>query len=1069
VTTPYTPHTRIRDMSESEWEALAMDTLAELAWAPRTGNAIAPGSGERQSWDELILVGRLREAIARINPHLPASALDDAVSEVTSAQSRDAIAENQRLHDFMVKGVRSVVYTDEHGAEQNPTIRLVDHRELGNNDFLVANQVDVRDGDARRRFDVVLYLNGLPVGLIEMKKAGDAYADLEGAQAQIHTYVGELPLAFRANVACVVSDGITARYGTAFSAYEHYSPWNVDVRGEPVPQPPTGDQDLALNLVLHGLFDQVRFIELLRGYVAYAQTPSGLVKRIARAHQYFAVSEAVRCTIEATRGDGKAGVVWHTQGSGKSMEMELFAHQIIAHPSLGNPTIVVLTDRTDLDDQLYDTFAASDLLDESPHQAATREQLRVELTNRRTGGIIFSTLQKFGRTKEEKEAGRPHPQLSDRRNIVVIVDEAHRSHYDDLNGYARHLRDALPHATLIAFTGTPLSDVDRDTRAVFGGYISVYDLTRAVEDGATVRVFHESRLVPVDLPKDVSPELIDERADELTAGLDEAERERIKRAVTVMNELYGAPARLKTIAADLVQHWEARSAQMRKFIDAPGKSIIVCATREICARLYAEIIALRPEWHDDADDKGKIKVVYTGEPSEKNVHIRKHIRRPSRNKAIQRRAKDVDDELELVIVQSMWLTGFDSPPLHTLYLDKPMRGAALMQALARVNRTFRGKQDGLLVGYAPVIDNLHQALAEYTADDQSTRPVDRDTGEALAHVRDLHDVICAMLRPYDWRAVLASGSPKAFREAVLGSVNYLRNPTLPDNKVEPGEKTLAERFRLESARLERFYALCSTSGDLNGLRDDIAYFVAVRVWMAKFDAEDRRARGLPIPADIELYLKQFTAGIIEAGGVTDIFAAAGIDRPDLTHLDEAYLKRLRESKTPNLAIEALRRLVEQTMRRTTRHNVVRQQSYSDRLIELMRRYVNQHLTSAQIIEELVAIAKEVAADASRGTRFTPPLSDAELAFYDAVAENESAVSEMSEGVLADIARDLVATIRRSVTVDWVSRDDVRAKLRTTIKRLLAIHGYPPDAEAKAIELVIRQMETFADEWVPARR
>src|SRR6266540_4966551 len=819
------------------------------------------------------------------------------------------------------------------------------------------------------------------------------------------------------------------------------------------------------SVVLFGLFEQRRFVELLRGYVAYAQTPGGLVKRIARAHQYFAVAVAVEKTVEATRGDGKAGVVWHTQGSGKSMEMELFAHQIMAHPSLGNPTIVVLTDRTDLDDQLYDTFAASDLLAE-PLQVTTRDHLRTELANRRTGGIIFSTLQKFGLTREEKDARRKHPQLSDRRNIVVIVDEAHRSHYDDLNGYARHLRDALPHATLIAFTGTPLSEADRNTREVFGNYISIYDLTRAVEDGATVRVFHESRLVPVDLPADVAPEVIDERADELTAGLDEAERERIKRAVAVMNGLYGAPQRLKTVADDLVAHWEARSAQMRKFIDAPGKGIIVCATREICARLYDEIITLRPEWHDDADDKGKIKVVYTGEPSETNEHIRKHVRRPSRNKAIQRRAKNPDDELELVIVQSMWLTGFDSPPLHTLYLDKPMRGAALMQALARVNRTFRGKQDGLLVGYAPVIDNLHQALAEYTADDQNTRPVDRDTEEALAHVRDLHEVICAMLRGYDWQTVLASGSPKAFREATLGTVNYLRNPALPENQVEPGEKTLAERFRLQSARLERFYALCSTSGDLNGLRDDIAFFVAVRVWMAKFDAEDRRARGLPIPAEIELYLKQFTAGIIEAGGVTDIFAAAGIDRPDLTHLDEAYVKRLRESKTPNLAVEALRRLVEQTMRRTTRHNVVRQQSYSDRLIELMRRYVNQHLTSAQIIEELVAMAKEVAADAGRGQQFSPALTEAELAFYDAVASNESAVTGMGKGVLADIARDLVATIRRSISVDWVARDDVRAKLRTVIRRLLAKYNYPPDAEAKAIELVIRQMETFAEDWTP---
>ncbi|ADG89210.1 type I restriction endonuclease subunit R [Thermobispora bispora] len=1064
MTTDFAPP--LRDLSEARWEALAMGTLGELGWQPLEGKAIAPGSGERESWSELILPGRLRDAIARINPQLPPSAVDDALMEVTSARSRDALAENRRIHEFLTKGIRSVVYTDEHGAEHNPTIWLVDFREPEANDFLAVNQVAVVEGEHRRRFDVVLYLNGLPVGLVELKKAGDAHADLQGAYAQLRTYVDELPLAFRANVVCVVSDGITARYGTAFTPFEHFAPWNVDDEGRPVPQPPTRDEDLALNLALHGLFQQSRFLEILRGYVAFAETPGGTTKRIAKPHQYFAVSKAVGKTIEATRRDGRAGVVWHTQGSGKSLEMELYAHQVMTHPSLGNPTIVVITDRTDLDDQLYSAFLASELLPEKPVQAATRDDLRTELLNRRTGGIIFTTLQKFGRTKEEREAGQAHPLLSDRRNVIVIVDEAHRSHYDSLDGYARHLRDALPNATFVAFTGTPISEADRNTRDVFGDYIDIYDLTRAVDDGATVRVYHESRLIPVSLPKDVDPEVIDDRADQITAGLDDAERQRIQRSVAVMNAVYGAPDRLKKLAADLVSHWEARSAQMRKFIDGPGKGLIVCATRDICARLYEEIIALRPEWHADADDKGKIKVVYTGDPKDE-PHIRKHVRRPSQLKVIQRRAKDPDDELELVIVQSMWLTGFDSPPLHTLYLDKPMRGAALMQALARVNRPFRAKQDGLLVGYAPVTQSLHEALAEYTQDDQDTRPVGRDIDEVVAQVRDLHDVICnVILRGYDWRGKLAAKSDKAYREAVLGTVNYLRNPALPENQVEPGEDTLAERFRKAAARLDRLYALCASSGQLNPYRDDIAFFQAVRVWMAKFDVEDRRARGLPIPAEIALYLKQLTAGIIEAGGVTDIYQAAGIDRPDLSHLDEAYLERLRASKTPHLAIEALRRAIEQTMRRVTRHNVVRQKTFSDRLIELMNRYTNQHLTSAEIIAELVAMAKEVAADADRGKAFNPPLSEDELAFYDAVAQNEAAVREMGPGVLADIARDLVRTVRNSVTVDWVSRDDVRAKLRTIIKRLLAKHGYPPDAAPAAIDLVIRQMETFAEDWSP---
>jgi type I restriction enzyme, R subunit len=486
------------------------------------------------------------------------------------------------------------------------------------------------------------------------------------------------------------------------------------------------------------------------------------------------------------------------------------------------------------------------------------------------------------------------------------------------------------------------------------------------------------------------------------------------------------------------------------------------------ADLYQEIIAFRPEWHSGAINKGKIKVVYTGDATDEKP-VRDHVRRPSENKVIQRRAKseDVDEELELVIVQSMWLTGFDAPPLHTIYIDKPMRGATLMQALARVNRTFRGKNYGLLVGYAPLTENLYAALAEYTANDQATRPVGRDTGEALARVRELHDVIGnTILGGYDWRGALAARSPRAYRQALFGTLEYLRNPATPGNQPADSEPTLADRFRREAARLARFYALCSTSGDLHALRHDIAFFEDVRVWMAKSDAEDRRARGLTVPADVELYLRQLTAGAIEAGGVTDIYAAAGIGRPDLSHLDEAFIEKMRQVPNPHLAIEALRRLIEQQMRQVTRHNIVRRQSFADRLLDLMARYTRQNLSAAQVIAELVAMAKEVSADASRGGQFSPPLSPDELAFYDAVAQNASAVTEMGTSVLADIARDLVKALRRQITVDWVSRDDVRAKLRSIIKRLLARHGYPPDAQPSATELVLRQMETFAEEWSP---
>jgi type I restriction enzyme R subunit len=1057
-------------MSESAWEQLVMDELGELAWEPRDGKQIAPGSGERESWSELIIPRRLREAITAINPGLPPSAVEDAVQIVLTATSRDARAENLRMHEFLTRGIRAVTYTDKYGAVQNPTIRLIDPRDPEKNDFMAAHQVTVVEGEHRRRFDVVLYVNGLPLGFIELKKSTADGRALKDAHAQLRTYVDELPLAFRCNEVCVVSDGPGALCGTAFTPFEHFAPWSVDDDGHPVKQPAVRDVDQPIMLLLHGMFPHARFLDLVTGYIAFARTDGGLLKRLAKPHQYFAVAEAVGKTIEAVRGDGRAGVVWHTQGSGKSLEMELYANQILTHPSLGNPTIVVLTDRTDLDDQLFDTFASSDLLPDTAHQVATRDELRTELANRRMGGIIFSTLQKFGKTREERENGWPHPLLSDRRNVIVIVDEAHRSHYDDLNGYARHLRDALPHATFIAFTGTPISFADRNTRDVFGEYIElIYDLTQAVEDGATVPVYYESRLIALDLPKGVDKKDIDEAADEITAGLDDSERERIQQRVAAMNRVYGAPDRVRKLSEDIVAHWSARSAEMRKFIGVPGKGMIVCATREICADLYERIIAIKPDWHSDDIDKGKIKVVYTGGPSDE-PKIFKHVHRPAQNKVIQQRAKDPDDELELLIVQSMLLTGFDSPPLHTMYADKPMKGAALMQALARVNRTFRNKQDGLLVGYAPLTENLFEALAEYTTRDQNTKPMGRDVEDAVAKVRDTLAVISdVILSGYDWRTHRAAPGPGAFLNAVIGTVGYLRDPATPGNQVDEGEPNLSERFRRAAGQLARMYAICRGSNEMAGLRDDIAFFEEVRMLNARFDAEERKARGEAVPPDVELYLNSLTASAIEAGAVTDIYEAAGIGRPDLSHLDEAFIARMRAQRNPHLAIEALRRLVEQEMRTVTRHNIVKQKSFAERLEELMRKYTNQNLTAAQIIAELVALAKEVSADASRGTTFAPPLNTDELAFYDAVAQNESAVAGMGDGKLADIARDLVRTLRRDITTDWVARDDVRAKIRSTIKRLLAKHGYPPDAEKEAIQRVLDQMETFADDWSPQTR
>jgi type I restriction enzyme R subunit len=1056
--------------SEAEWEQVALELLAEpLGWQPKTGEQIAPGSGERDSWDELLIRPRLLEVLRRLNPTVPAEYLQQALAEIASPKSQDAITENHRIHNYLVDGFR-LSYIGDDGAEANPSIRLVS-AEPSENDWLAVNQVTLIRGDYKRRFDLVLYCNGMPVSIVELKKAGSAVADVAAAHAQLQTYLREFPMAFRFCVFTLASDGILAKYGTPFTPLNHFSPWNVDDGGIPVKPGDTNDWDATtgMEIALLGLYNQERFLQLLRSFVAFDEGSDGLAKRIAKPHQYFAVNKAVGSTVQAVESNGKAGVVWHTQGSGKSMEMELYTNLVSRHPKLKNPTVVVITDRNELDGQLYETFAASLLLPEKPRQIRRRSELRDELTNRTTGGIYFTTLQKFGRSDAEKDSGAEHPLLSDRRNIIVVVDEAHRSHYDDLDGYARHLRDALPHATLIAFTGTPISFDDRNTQDVFGPYIDIYDLSRAVDDGATVPVYFEPRLIKVGLAADVTEETLDEAADEATVGLDDTERARIEASVAVVNAVYGAPERIAALAQDLVTHWENRSALMTKFIDAPGKAMIVGGTREICANLYTAIIALKPEWHSDDLDKGVIKVVYSGSASDVPP-VADHVRRDSANAVIKERLKNVDDELQLVIVKDMMLTGYDSPPLHTLYLDRPLKGALLMQTLARVNRTFRGKEDGLLVAYAPLADNLAKALREYTKTDQDRKPMGRDVDDAIALTVSLVDTLRGMLAGYDWRAVLAKGGPKRYLNAVTNSVNYLRDAANPGNHVPEGEETLAAAYRRYSGQLSRAWALSSGAGspELEARRPEIQIYEEIRVWMAKYDASDRQARGEPVPEDIQRLLGQLIASATASGDVLDIYEAVGMPKPSLDDLSPEFIAKAQQARNPQLAIEALRKLLTEESARTTRNNLVRQRAFSERITELMNKYTNQQLTSAEVIAELVALAREVAAEANRGNSFVPPLNHDELAFYDAVAQNESAVEVQGEGVLAEIARELVEVMRRDVRTDWTVRDDVRAKLRSSIKRLLVKYGYPPDKQPGAIKLVMEQMESMAPRYSEER-
>jgi type I restriction enzyme R subunit len=1054
--------------SEAEWENLALDQLAEpLGWRPLAGEVIAPGTGERDTWDELLIRPRLLEALRTFNPTVPLEYLRQALAEIASPKSMDAMTENHRIHEYLVNGYR-LSYLDANGVECNPSIRLISD-EPDDNDWLAVNQVTIVQGDYRRRFDLVLYCNGMPVSIIELKKAGTETADVAAAHAQLQTYLREFPMAFRFCVFTLASDGQSAEYGTPFTPLNHFAPWNVDDDGVPVARDAMNDGDVVTGMetALMGVYNQDRFLQLMRSFTAFDQGPEGLTKRLAKPHQYFAVTKALGATVQAVESNGKAGVVWHTQGSGKSMEMELYTNLVARHPKLKNPTVIVITDRNELDGQLYGSFSRSLLLPETPRQIKRRSELRTELSGRTTGGIYFTTLQKFGISKAEKDAGAEHPLLSDRRNIIVVVDEAHRSHYDDLDGYARHLRDALPNATLIAFTGTPISFDDRNTQDVFGKYIDIYDLTRAVEDGATVPVYFEPRLIKVSLAEDVTEETLDTAADELTQGLDDVERARIEQSVAVVNAVYGAPERIEALALDLVTHWETRRDRMHKFISSPGKAMIVGGTREICANLYSAIVALRPDWHSDSLEKGVLKVVYSGDATDAPP-ISDHVRRPSENATIKERLKDPDDELEIVIVKDMMLTGYDSPPLHTLYLDRPLKGALLMQTLARVNRTFRGKEDGLLVAYAPLAENLAKALAEYTAADQKGKPLGRDISDAVELTTTLVETLRGLVAGFDWKTVLAKGGPRAYLNAVVGTVNYLRSPATPGNQYVEGQETTAAKYRRYSGQLSRAWALCSGSDALASLRPEVQVYEEVRVWMAKYDAADRKANGEPIPEDIARLLGELIASATASGEVLDIYAAAGMPKLSLADLTPEFLAKTQHDDNPQLAIEALRALLTEEMVASTRNNVIRERAFSARIAELMNKYTNQQLTSAQVMAELVALAAEVLEESNRGAHFTPPLSSDELAFYDAVAQNDSAVDVQGESILANIARQLVEVMRRDVRTDWTVRDDVRAKLRSSIKRLLILNGYPPDKQPEAIKLVMEQMESMAPRYALER-
>lgn len=1027
-------------IAESGVEEVCLEYFAGLGWQVLYGPGIAPDEPgeERSSYRDVLLDGRLRMAVARLNPHLSPAEVSDVLATLRRPESVDLRAENWRTYAMVVRGV-PVQRRLGDGSVRSDLARLVDFDNPAGNDFVVVNQFSVQGDAHTRRPDVVAFVNGIPLGLIELKVPGQERASLRGAFDQLRTYAAQIPALLAFNACCVISTGTQARIGPLPERFEHFAPWKT-IDGTRLA--PAGSPELEV--LVRGVFEPTRFLDLVRGFVSFSDERAGLVKRLAKYHQFHAVNKAVAATVEAMgRGDGRAGVVWHTQGSGKSLEMLFCVTKLMGHPAMANPTVVVVTDRNDLDDQLFDeVFAPARTLPERPVQAESREHLRRLLAERASGGIIFSTMQKFGRTKPERDANRRFPRLSERSNVVVIADEAHRTQYDVIDGLARNLRDALPNATFMGFTGTPIEADDKDTRAIFGEYIDVYDLTQAVEDQATVKVYYEARLARVELPEKVR-EGLDAEFDEITEAVEGAARDRLKSRWARVEAIVGADERIAEVAEDIVAHWEARQAVM------VGKGLIVCMSRRICLALYDQIVTLRPGWHSPDDAAGKIKVVITGSASD-GPEFNAHVRNRDRLRALKERAKDPDDPLELVIVRDMWLTGFDSPALHTLYVDKPMKGAALMQAIARVNRTFRDKSGGLVVDYIGIAESLRAALADYTARDQAREEMGAPVSEAFSVLVEAHEVCCELLYGCPWREALDSGSDRARIEALMEALDHL---------LGGAELDLADRFAHHERRARQAFAVCATLPESAAYRDDIAFFQAVGV-------EARRSRAAHTGGDdsdleLETALRQVVSEAVSASGVVDIYAASGLDRPDLSLIDDDFARRAAADPRPNLQIELLRRLLNSEVRTLTRTNVVVERRFSEMLERAMRAYTNRSLTAAEVIAEMVEMAQQLKLEYDRGAQLG--LRDDELAFYDAVCQNDSAVRELGDDTLKTIAQELVTAVRQNTSVDWDKKEQVRALLRSRIRRLLVKYRYPPDKQEAAIILVMEQAERLANE------
>ena len=1040
--------------TEPEVEAAALEWLEGLGWKVAHGPDIAPHAdgAERADYTEVVLEHRLRDALDRLNPDLPAEALDDAFRKLVRPDGSTLEARNRAFHRLLVDGV-TVEYRTAGAAMRGAQVSVLDYEHSEDNDWFAVNQLTVVEGEHERRPDVVLFVNGLPLGLIELKNPANEKATVWTAWTQLQTYKAELTDLFAFNAVLIASDGLKARMGTLTAGREWFKPWRT-ITGETL----AGPHLPQLQVMLAGMCERKRFLSLVRNFIVFEDDGSGkLAKKMAGYHQLHAVETAVQETLRAAAlrreakrvaegsgryesgrkpggapGDRRIGVVWHTQGSGKSLTMAFYAGRIAREPMMENPTIVVLTDRNDLDDQLFGTFSrCQDLLGQPPTQAENRADLRAKLSVL-SGGVVFTTIQKF--FPEEK--GDRMPELSGRRNIVVIADEAHRSQYDFIDGYARHMRDALPNASFIGFTGTPIELEDANTRAVFGDYISVYDIERAVEDKATVPIYYESRLARLALDEAERPK-IDPDFEEATEGEEVERKEKLKTKWAQLEAVIGSPHRLKLIARDIVSHFDRRL----EAID--GKAMIVCMSRRICIDLYRELIRLRPEWHHEDDAEGEIKVVMTGSASDP-PDWQPLIRNKKRRETLAKRFRDPGDPLRVVLVRDMWLTGFDAPSLHTMYVDKPMRGHGLMQAIARVNRVFRDKPGGLVVDYLGLAHELKRALATYTESGGTGRTT-LDQSEAVAVMLEKHEVCRGLFHGFDY-----SGWIEGTQAERLGLLPAAQEHILAQ---ENGKERCLRAVR----EVSQAFALAVPHEEAIGIRDDVAFFQHVRSVLAKGTAREAQSE-----EELDMAIRQIVSRAVASEGVVDIFAAAGLEKPDISILSEEFLAEVQGMKRRNLAVELLQKLLKGELAVRRRRNVVQARSFAEMLDQTVRRYANRAVEAAQVIEELIQLAREMREANARGEAMG--LTEDELAFYDALETNDSAVKVLGDETLRDIARELVGTVRSNVRIDWTLRENVRANLRRLVKRILRKHGYPPDKQENATRTVLEQAEVLSAGW-----